>query len=87
MCWRSRSRYAQDKHLLDHAHCSYFLKDCYQDSVAVTVVWGKLSEEGEPFFWRLACLRKELKFSALNYLWLCCCSSNVSETIPVGGVK
>lgn len=42
--------------------------------MAVTMVLGKLSEEGGPFPGHLACLRKELKFSALNYLWLRCSS-------------
>ena len=42
--------------------------------MAVTMVLGKLSEEGGPFPGHLACLRKELKFSALNYFWLRCSS-------------
>ena len=58
----------------------YFFNDCYQDSVAVTMVWRKLSEEGELFFGHLACLREESKFSALNCLWLCC-SISVRETV------
>lgn len=59
---------------MDHSHCSYFLNDCYHDSVAVTMVLGKLSDEGGPFPGHLACLRKELNFSARNYLWLRCSS-------------
>lgn len=89
MCWRSRSRQAKDRNLLDHVHCSYFLNDCYHDSVAVTMVLGKLSEEGGPFSGHLACLRKELKFSALNYLWLCCSSGGERDLLweSVEGVK
>ena len=45
------------------------------------MVLEKLSEGG-PFFGHLVSPRKELKFSALNYLWLCC-SSNARESVPV----
>ena len=38
------------------------------------MVLGKLSDEGGPFPGHLACLRKELNFSARNYLWLRCSS-------------
>ena len=45
------------------------------------MVLGKLSEEGGPFSGHLACLRKELKFSALNYLWLCCSSGGERDLL------
>lgn len=66
--------------LFDHVLCSYFLNDCYHDWVAVTMVLGKLSEGG-PFFGLLVSLRNGLKFSALNYLWLCC-SRNGRGAVP-----
>lgn len=44
------------------------------------MVLGKLSEGG-PFFGHLVSPRNELKFSALNYLWLCC-RSNARRAVP-----
>lgn len=51
-------------------------------SVAVTMVLREVVQEKEGLsLEHLACLREELNFSALNYLWLRC-SSKGREIVP-----